>query len=322
MESRNSSNYKGIDISSWQGNINFKKVKDSGIEIVYIKATEGISYVNNYFSSSYKSAKEQGLKVGFYHFFLGGIDPKAQARHFVNTIGNREFDCRLAIDIEQTNGLNKTSLTSAAIIFLEEVKRLTSKGIVVYTYTNFARTSLDSRLGIYPLWIAEYGVSKPASNPIWNQWVGFQFSSTGQVPGVSGNCDLNEFNEGILLNGQSIPESPSTDDNSKNDKYYTVQSGDTLSGIAEKYNTTYQVLASINGISNPNLIYPGQKIVLPSGSSSSKGNASSSSYYTVKSGDTLSAIAQRFDTTTSTLVKLNNISNPNLIYPGQVIKIK
>ncbi len=61
MESRNSSNYKGIDISSWQGNVNFKKVKDSGIEIVYIKATEGISYVNNYFSSSYKNAKEQGL---------------------------------------------------------------------------------------------------------------------------------------------------------------------------------------------------------------------------------------------------------------------
>ncbi len=145
MESRNSSNYKGIDISSWQGNVNFKKVKDSGIEIVYIKATEGISYVNNYFSSSYKNAKEQGLKVGFYHFFLGGIDPKAQARHFVNTIGNREFDCRLAIDIEQTNGLDKTSLTSSAIIFLEEVKKLTSKGIVVYTYTNFARTSLDSR---------------------------------------------------------------------------------------------------------------------------------------------------------------------------------
>jgi len=314
MESRNSSNYKGIDISSWQGNVNFKKVKDSGIEIVYIKATEGISYVNNYFSSSYKNAKEQGLKIGFYHFFLGGVDPKAQARHFVNTIGNREFDCRLAIDIEQTNGLNKT--------FLEEVKKLTSKGIVVYTYTNFARTSLDSRLGIYPLWIAEYGVSRPASNPIWNQWVGFQFSSTGQVPGVSGNCDLNEFNEEILLNGQSVPESPRTNENNKNDKYYIVQSGDTLRRIAQKYSTTYQILASINGISNPNLIYPGQKIILPSDSSSSKGNISSSPYYTVKSRDTLSGIAKRFGTTTLTLVKLNNISNPNLIYPGQVLKIK
>ncbi|WP_346934588.1 LysM peptidoglycan-binding domain-containing protein [Clostridium sp.] len=319
MESRNSSNYKGIDISSWQGNVNFKKVKDSGIEIVYIKVTEGISYVNNYFLSFYENAKAQGLKVGFYHFFLGGIDPKSQARHFVNTIGNREFDCRLAIDIEQTNGLDKTSLTSEAIIFLEEVKKLTSKGIVVYTYTNFARTSLDSRLGIYPLWIAEYGVSRPASNPIWNQWVGFQFSSTGQVPGVSGNCDLNEFNMGILLNGQSVPESPSTDEDRKDDKYYIVQSGDTLSGIAEKYSTTYQVLASINGISNPNLIYPGQKIILPLSGSSTGGSTSSSSYYIVKSGDTLSGIAQIYGTTTQVLASTNNISNPNLIYPGQKI---
>jgi len=258
MESRNSSNYKGIDISSWQGNVNFKKVKDSGIEIVYIKATEGISYVNNFFSSSYVNAKAKGLKIGFYHYFLGGVDPKAQARHFVNTIGNRKFDCRLAIDIEQTNGLDKISLTSAVIIFLEEVKKLTGKGIVVYTYTNFARTSLDERLEIYPLWIAEYGVNRPGNNPIWNEWGGFQYSSTGQVPGVIGNCDLNEFNEGIILSGQSIPQNPGIDDNIKDSKCYIVQSGDMLSRIAEKYSTTYQELAAINGISNPNLIYSGQ----------------------------------------------------------------
>jgi GH25 family lysozyme M1 (1,4-beta-N-acetylmuramidase) len=315
MESRNNSNYKGIDISSWQGNVDFKKVKDSGIKIVFIKVTEGISYVNNYFSSAYTNAKAQGMIIGVYHFFLGGIDPKAQARHFVNIIGNREIDCRLAIDIEQTNGLDKTSLTSAAISFLEEVKKLTGKDTVVYTYTNFARTSLDSRLGVYPLWIAEYGVNIPGNNPIWNQWVGFQFSSTGQVPGVIGNCDLNQFNEGILLDGQSVPEEPSIDE----DKYYIVQSGDTLSGIAEKYNTTYQVLSSINGISNPNLIYPGQKIVLPSGSSSTEGNTSGSSYYIVQSGDTLSGIAEKYGTTTGTLASINNISNPNLIYPGQKI---
>ncbi|WP_346916443.1 GH25 family lysozyme [Clostridium sp.] len=313
MEDRNSSNYKGIDISSWQGNVNFKKVKDSGIEIVYIKATEGISYVNNFFSSSYEDAKAKGLKIGFYHYFLGGVDPKAQARHFVNTIGNRKFDCRLAIDIEQTNGLDKTSLTSAVITFLEEVKKLTGKGIVVYTYTNFARTSLDERLEIYPLWIAEYGVNRPGNNPIWNEWVGFQYSSNGQVPGVIGNCDLNELNEGIILSGQSIPQNPGIDNNRKDSKYYIVQSGDTLSRIAEKYSTTYQELAANNGISNPNLIYPGQKIILPSGSSS---------YYTVKSGDILSEIAQRYGTTTSTIVRLNNISNPNLIYPGQILRIR
>ena len=312
MESRNNSNYKGIDISSWQGNVDFKKVKDSGIKIVYIKATEGISYVNDYFSSAYTNAKAQGMIIGVYHFFIGGIDPQAQARHFVDIIGDIEIDCRLAMDIEQTNGLDKISLTSAAISFLEEVKKLTGKDTVVYTYTNFARTSLDSRLGVYPLWIAEYGVNTPSSNPIWNQWVGFQFSDAGQVPGVIGNCDLNEFNEGILLDGQTVPEEPNIDE------YHIVQSGDTLSEIAERYNTTYQVLASINGISNPNLIYPGQKIILPSGSTNS---GSSSSYYIVQSGDTLSEIAEKYNTTYQVLVSINGISNPNLIYPGQKIML-
>ena len=86
-----------------------------------------------------------------------------------------------------------------------------------------------------------------------------------------------------------------------------------MSGIAEKYNTTYQILAQLNGISNPNLIYAGQKILLPSGSSSS--------YYTVQSGDTLSGIAEKYNTTYQHLAQINGISNPNLIHPGQIIKI-
>ena len=153
-----------------------------------------------------------------------------------------------------------------------------------YLIHQFAQTSLDNRLGVYPLWIAEYGVSRPANNPIWSQWVGFQYSSTGQVPGVSGNCDLNEFDEGIFLNGESIPENPSKGEEIGDNKYYVVKAGDTLSGIAEKYNTTYQVLASINGISNPNLIYAGQRILLPSGSSTSTGGSSSDASYYMRLG--------------------------------------
>ena len=99
--------------------------------------------------------------------------------------------------------------------------------------------------------------------------------------------------------------------------YYTVKSGDTLSGIAAKYGTTYQNLAAINGISNPNKIYPGQKIKI-SGSSST----SSAQYYTIKSGDTLSGIAAKYGTTVAKLQSLNGISNPNKIYAGNKIRIR
>lgn len=96
---------------------------------------------------------------------------------------------------------------------------------------------------------------------------------------------------------------------------YTVKPGDTLSGIAQKYGTNYQTLAAINGISDPNKIYVGQVIKVPGGS------AAPTKTYTVKSGDTLSGIAAANGTDVATLVRLNGISNPNLIYPGQVLRL-
>ena len=103
---------------------------------------------------------------------------------------------------------------------------------------------------------------------------------------------------------------------STNDVTYTVKSGDTLSGIAAKYGTSYQHLAEINGITNPNLIYPGQVIKI-------NGNMDNAAItYTVQSGDTLSGIAAKYGTTYQHLAEINGIANPNLIYPGQVIIIK
>lgn len=97
---------------------------------------------------------------------------------------------------------------------------------------------------------------------------------------------------------------------------YTVRSGDTLSSIASKFGTSYQALASLNGISNPNLIYVGQVLRV-------NGSASASSvYYTVRAGDNLSAIASRYGTSYQSIASLNGLANPNLIYAGQTLKIK
>jgi len=97
---------------------------------------------------------------------------------------------------------------------------------------------------------------------------------------------------------------------------YTVKAGDTLSGIAKKYNTTYQQIAKDNNISNPDKIYVGQVIKI------SNTKATTSITYTVKAGDTLSEIAKKYGTTVNKIVKDNNISNPNLIYPNQKLVIK
>jgi len=96
----------------------------------------------------------------------------------------------------------------------------------------------------------------------------------------------------------------------------TIKPGDTLSAIAARYGTTVNALAKANGISNPNLIIAGHKLVIAG--DKYEGGAST---YKVKKGDTLSAIARRYGTTVDALVRENNIANRNLIYPGQELKI-
>ena len=120
--------------------------------------------------------------------------------------------------------------------------------------------------------------------------------------------------------GSKQENTSSSNTTSNNTTTYTVKSGDTLSGIASKFGTTYQKIAADNGISNPNLIYPGQVLKIK-GANSTSTVQNTTKTYTVKSGDTLSGIAAKYGTTYQELAKKNGISNPNLIYPGQVLKI-
>lgn len=201
MQSRGTDNLKGIDVSHYQGTIDYEKVKNAGIQVVYTKATEGVTYKDPTLNANYENAKARGLKVGLYHFFRAKDEDNAkqQAQFFADTIKGLDYDCRLMLDLETTQGLDKDTLSNLAKIFMDEVKRLTGKEVVLYTYTSFARNNITDVLKDYPLWIAHYGVSTPGSNPIWDSWIGFQYTSTGSLDGVPGNVDMNEFTPEILL---------------------------------------------------------------------------------------------------------------------------
>jgi lysozyme len=135
----------------------------------------------------------------------------------------------------------------------------------------------------------------------------------------------------IALAGTAIASDSTTSSTSTTtatgSEYYTVKSGDTLSKIATTYGTTTANLVSLNQISNANLIYVGEQLLVSSTASAASAAASSTATtgtvttYTVKSGDTLSAIASKYGTTTAALKSLNNISNINLINVGQVLTI-
>jgi LysM repeat protein len=141
-----------------------------------------------------------------------------------------------------------------------------------------------------------------------------RFGTTYQyLAEVNGISNPNVINVGQVL---KVPNAGSTQP-TPSAKTYTVQKGDTLSGIAAKYGTTYQVLAQINGIANPNVINVGQVIVVPSTNAANTNGV----VHVVQRGETLSGIAAKYGTTYVTLAQRNGISNPNLIYVGQKIRI-
>ncbi len=315
--------YQGIDVSVWQGNINFSQVRADGIEVVYIRSSQGFSYKDSKFEQNYRNAKANGLKVGFYHYVTARSVEEAQeqARFFASVISGKNPDCRLAVDFESFGNLSIEEINQITLAFAQETQRLTGKEMVIYSDAYNARSTFNQEIADnYPLWVAEYGVQEPESNGKWDYWVGFQYTSTGRVSGISGNVDRDYFTDGILLEGaEPIPEPENPI--SPNEISYTVQYGDTLAQIALNNNTSVNELVALNNISNPNLIYAGQQLIIHTREEGEEQGDTNHTLYVIKNGDTLTGIANRFQVTIQTLVEKNDIQNPNLIYAGYLIRI-
>ena len=187
--------YEGIDVSAWQGYIDYRKVKDYGIEIVYIKASEGFTLIDPYLEQNYTNARANNLKIGFYHYVTARNinDARTQADFFVNNISGKVADCKLAMDFESFGNLSVNEINEVAIAFIEEVEKKSGKKAVVYSNTNDARTVFYGNITNYPLWVAQYGVSEPTENGKWSSWVGWQYTSRGNVDGINGYVDIDIY---------------------------------------------------------------------------------------------------------------------------------
>lgn len=324
--------YEGIDVSNWQGNINYEQVKTAGIEVVYIKTSEGTTYKDPYFERNYENAKANGLKVGFYHFLTATNTQAArnQAQFFASVISGKAPDCKLAMDFEQfRGGITTEEINEISKVFLETVRQLTGKDVIIYSNLNDSQQIFSSELAQqYPLWIAYWGreANLVDSSSNWQEWEGWQYTSRGTVTGINGYVDRNKFTENIFLGEYSYCppiENPNSEEEVQ-DIYYTVKRGDTLSSIAIRYQTTVQELVRLNNIINRNLIYPGQVLKITTGienQQETKNREMGCVIYTVKRGDNLWNLARTYGTTVSSIVQLNNIRNSNLIYIGQKLRI-
>lgn len=311
---------EGIDVSQWQGNIDFEQAASAGIRVVYIRSSMGSGYVDPYFEQNYQRAKAAGLQVGFYHYVTARTDSQAryQAQFFVNTVRGKEFECRLAMDFEDLIDLSAEEANQIGLSFIRAVEEFSGKGAVVYSDTSNAGSVFGGGLTDYPLWAAEYGVSQPSSSVNWSSWAGWQYSDEGQIPGISGFVDRDVFTDAMLLetSGQVKPvDKPKA---SSDAVVYRVKPGDTLWGIARLYRVSVSAIVEENGITSPGLIYPGEKLRIPIRDDRAEAD---DYYYTVRPGNTLSGIAAQYRTTVWKLVSLNHILNPNFIYPGQRLQI-
>ena len=195
---------EGIDVSHFQGTIDWDAVEGAGIEFAYIKATQGTTWVDPRFSENWKQVGKTGIRRGAYHFFEPDVDGTAQAKHFLSTVSLEEGDLLPVVDVE-TNG---PGLLVNLEKFLEETKRQTKLDAMIYVSPAFWNEHLAEKRSEpwpNPLWIAEYGVTAPRAALGLAPWVVWQYEENGRVAGIEGPVDRDRARQ-IRATPQSAPE--------------------------------------------------------------------------------------------------------------------
>jgi GH25 family lysozyme M1 (1,4-beta-N-acetylmuramidase) len=201
-------NVKGIDVSNWQHTIDWKQVKNAGYQFAFLKATEGVDYVDPTFSSYRQGAHDAGMKVGFYHYFHPENSVADQVKLFSDVIGKADPDSlRVVIDAEDPSMWQRYTVNQRVKMvddFLQGVQQKTGITPEIYCSPNFAKDVLGNSpaLAKYGLWIANYGVDSPSIPSPWSKYQFWQYTSSGHVPGIQGNVDLD------MYNGTDLNQSP------------------------------------------------------------------------------------------------------------------
>lgn len=302
---------KGIDISAWQT----VEAVDLAPDFVIIKATQGTGYVSPECDAQYQRAKSQGKKLGVYHY-AGGGDPVAEADFFLRNIEGYIHEAILVLDWEQGENSRFGEHSSWVRRFVDRVHEKTGVWCLIYMsayvlqLSNWGSIAKDCGLWIagYPDNRASWDVPNfPYSVSPWLCYCIWQYTSSGgQLDRNTSPLTKEQWDK--YANPKSEPKpQPSPEPAKKSNEQIAdeVIAGKWGNGEERKQRLTdagYDYNA-VQAIVNQKL-------------------APKNEYYTIRSGDTLSGISARFGTPISTLCAWNNISNPNIIYAGQTIRVK
>lgn len=222
MQNRSKDNIIVIDVSHHNSIQDWKKVAAAGVKGVYIKLTEGKSYVDEDAYKNYLGAKNAGLRVGFYCYFHCTNDYKKEVDFFLNKLGDMKPDLPHCLDLEENKGQSKVKVNAFALAWLGYIQKKTAITPILYTGYSFL-SNFTSTVAKYPLWIARYaggskrtiGFSNPGDSKVWKRWAMFQFTDEGRINGIRGNVDINEMDlaffksidAGVILTGDANPPS-------------------------------------------------------------------------------------------------------------------
>jgi GH25 family lysozyme M1 (1,4-beta-N-acetylmuramidase) len=204
----------GIDVSHWQRNIDWHRVRRAGIDFAIAKATEGTGYVDHFYARNAKKARRAGIRFTAYHFARpqgGAQNARKQADFFVKKARLRSTDLVPALDLEQSGGLGPVALQRWVLAFLKRVETRIHAKPMVYTSPGFwtgnmANTRSIAKAGFRVLWVANYGTNRPmVPARRWNGhgWTIWQWTKCGSVAGIDGCVDRNAL-AGVKLKNLTI----------------------------------------------------------------------------------------------------------------------
>jgi lysozyme len=186
---------QGIDVSTYQGNIDWAAVKASGVDFTFIRSSDGLTHPDSKFAKNWAGAKSAGVIRGVYQFFQPGEDAIAQADMMLDAMGPLDAgDLPPVIDVEATGGQTPAVVAAGVKAWVEHVAAKTGRTPIIYSGKYFWNDNVGTDMTAYPLWIPAYGPVCPDLPNPWQDWAFFQYASTGSVPGISGNVDMDYWN--------------------------------------------------------------------------------------------------------------------------------
>lgn len=179
----------GIDVSHYQGEVDWPAVAAGGVRFAFIKATDGIDDIDPHFARNWAGARAAGMLRSAYHFFRPSLDATRQAEHFLGVVTMDDLALPPALDVEVADGLDPPALQQGIKTWLETVGAVLARAPIVYTDPSFWRQHVAADFSAYPLWLACYA-DQPQVPATWPTWTFWQHTDAGRVQGVSGPVDL------------------------------------------------------------------------------------------------------------------------------------